>query len=123
MKKILVLAAICAPFAFFFSCKHDPVLPEHQVSFATEVHPIIAAGCQHNGCHDTIPTETFALTTYDDIIQHGEIKPGKPHDSKLYEVITVATGEDKMPRAPYPPLTDQQIQLIYIWIAQGAQNN
>ena len=31
--------------------------------------------------------------------------------------------DDRMPPAPEDPLTDQQIEMIFTWISQGAQNN
>jgi uncharacterized membrane protein len=31
--------------------------------------------------------------------------------------------DGEMPEDPYPPLTAQEMQLIYDWIAQGALNN
>lgn len=103
------------------SCKHDPVLPEQKVSFASQVQPIFFASCQHSGCHGTVNPE-FPLITYDDIVHGDLVVPSKPHESEIYEVIT-ATDDDKMPRSPYPALTDRQIRTIFVWIAQGAENN
>lgn len=118
MKKLIVLLIIACPFVLMFSCESEPILPEQQVSFSTDILPMIQSGCQHSGCHDTIGGE-FPLTNYENIMEEGDIKAGKPKDSKLYEEIE----EGSMPKAPYPPMTERNRKLIYIWIAQGAQNN
>jgi hypothetical protein len=53
-----------------------------------------------------------------------DVKAGKPNKSKLYQVITASqNSEEFMPRSPYPALTERNIKLIYIWIAQGAKDN
>ncbi len=103
------------------ACKHDTVLPERQISFTDEIYPIIQANCQHSGCHGTVNTSEFELITYTDILS--KVKAGNADDSKLYEAITDVGGDDFMPRAPYPALTDRNILLIKIWILQGAKNN
>lgn len=124
MKKLYVFCVLVSiPAILLFSCKHEPVLPEHQVSFSEEVLPIIQMGCQHSGCHGDSLNQEFKLVDYDDVMENGDVKAGNPQDSKLYEVITTETGEDRMPREPYARLSDRNISMIYIWIAQGAQNN
>lgn len=124
MKKLITLLVVATiPATIFYSCKHEPVLPEQQVSFSADIMPIMQQGCWHAGCHGDSLNAEFKLTDYDKIMDKGEIEPGKPNNSKLYEVITQTSGEDKMPADPYPALTERQIKLIYIWIAQGAKNN
>lgn len=118
MKKLITALVIGLPFAFVFSCQHEPVIPEQQVSFSADILPIIQSNCQQSGCHDTTGGE-FPLTNYDNIMDKGEIKSGKPKHSELYKQIE--SGE--MPQSPYPALTERNRKLIYIWIAQGAQNN
>lgn len=124
MKKLVILSIIALiPASVFFGCKHEPVLPEHEVSFSQEVMPIIQMGCQHAGCHGDSLNQEFKLVDYETVMSGGEIEPGKPHDSKLYEVITLPeSDEDHMPR-DRPSLSDRNIKLIYIWIAQGAKDN
>jgi hypothetical protein len=51
------------------------------------------------------------------------VDPGKPKNSEIYERITEEDESDRMPQAPYERLTQRQINLIYIWIGQGAQDN
>jgi hypothetical protein len=122
MKKLyvfLVLASV--PATIFLGCKHDPVLPEQQVSFSQDILPILQMGCQHDGCHGSVDAQ-FPLMTYEQVMEYGDIKAGEPLDSDLYEMITDTDPEDRMPK-DMPPLSDRNIRLIYIWIAQGAQNN
>ena len=77
-----------------------------------------------SGCHNTEDHEDgVILNSYNSIMSDGEISSGNPGDSKLYEVITETNPDDIMPPAPHPPLSSTQINLIYQWIQQGAQNN
>lgn len=123
MKKLVILSIIALlPASFFFSCKHEPVLPEHEVSFSQEVMPVIQMGCQHAGCHGDSLNQEFKLVDYETVMSGGDIEPGKPHSSKLYEVITETDPEERMPFG-MAPLSDRNIKLIYIWIAQGAKDN
>jgi hypothetical protein len=123
MKKLSVLLGVVFAFFFFFSCTHDPLLPQEQVSFHNDILPIVRGSCQHSGCHDPFdPDSEFPLDSvrsdYD-----AYVDPGKPKHSKLYEAIKGSNGEERMPQAPYDPLTDRQKKLIYIWIGQGAKDN
>lgn len=124
MKKLVVLGLLCSvPAIIFFGCRHEPVLPEQQVSFSQDIMPIIQMGCQHAGCHGDSLNPEFPLTTYEQVMEDGDIKPGDPLDSDLYKLITHPDDEERMPQLPYPRLNDRNIKLIYIWIAQGAKNN
>lgn len=124
MKKLFVLLLLgTVPAIVFFSCKHDPVLPEHEVSFSQEIMPIIQMGCQHAGCHGDSLNTMPRLTTYENVISFGQIVPGKPYESELYKRIIETDDEERMPKPPYAPLNERNQKLIYIWIAQGAKNN
>lgn len=105
------------------SCKHEPVIPETPaISYQSDIQPIIIGNCTQDGCHGNVNPEDFSLLNYDEVMSNTEIRPKNAQGSKLYKVINGA-GEERMPRAPNSPLTDQQIQLIYLWIMQGAKNN
>jgi hypothetical protein len=123
MKKLFILAIVLAPAIIAFSCKHDPILPETEVSFSNDIQPILQMGCSHAGCHGDSLNPVFKLVTYEQVMDKGEVKAGDPHDSELYQVLVTEDSEDKMPRAPYPELNDRNKKLIFIWIAQGAKNN
>lgn len=94
------------------------------VYFENEILPIMISNCAKSGCHDPQTAEDdVILNNYQNIIQTGEIVPGYPGSSKLYEKIVQTEDEDRMPPPPSPPLTTQQIQAIATWISQGAKNN
>ena len=94
------------------------------VYFEQEVLPIFISNCSLSGCHDvTSRQDGIVLTSYTSIMNSGGIRPGRPRDSEIYEVITESDYDDRMPPPPRNKLSDQQIQTIYKWIQQGAQNN
>jgi mono/diheme cytochrome c family protein len=104
------------------SCRHQPVLPDRQISFSSEVMPILAGNCTQSGCHGSNGGE-FELLTYDDVMKDGRVVAGDAHHSKIYTSITATSGEDQMPQPPNSPLTSEQVQTIFTWIMQGAKNN
>ena len=120
LKSLLFCGVVC----FLYSCKHDPILPDSPVvSFKDHVLPIIVGNCSATGCHPAVGGE-FSLMTYSDVIENGDIKPGSnKDDSDLLEVIKSSKDNKRMPPPPAPPLTNDQIQLIELWINQGAKDN
>lgn len=108
--------------AFFLnSCQHDPVGVENleKVCFETQVLPIFQTSCAVSGCHGGGEAEGgFSATDYNSIVKH--VKPGDPHGSQIYKVISNTFGEEMMP--PDKPLTKEQRTLIMVWILQGAEN-
>lgn len=128
MKKLILLAgffSIVFSLCFFnFSCKDEPEIPDTPViKFSDDIQPIIIGNCTASGCHGNLNPQQFLLSTYDDLMRHGEVKAKDAKGSLLYEVITSNIEEKKMPRKPYPNLSEKQIELIYLWIMQGAKNN
>lgn len=131
-------------FFLLISCKHDipGVAPAGNnviviggtqacsadtVYFVNKVLPLIVQHCSVIGCHDAVTKkEGVQLTNYETILKYGEIKPGRPDNSKLYEVLN-KTGDKRMPKAGppgnYPEFTQQQKDIIKNWILQGAKNN
>jgi mono/diheme cytochrome c family protein len=121
--KLISTLAIFVAFAFLNACKHDspePVGPT--VSFKEHVLPIMIGNCSAPGCHDANSGE-FPLLSYSDVIKHGEIEEGKGIDVKLIEVLKDKNENERMPPAPSKALTSNQIQIIELWISQGAKNN
>lgn len=94
------------------------------VYFQNQVLPLIISSCATTDCHDKITEEQeILLVDYASIIEHGEIKPYEPEESKLYEIINKTDPDDRMPPPPADPLNSDQKQLIKKWIEQGALNN
>lgn len=125
-RKLFLYLSVMLAMAFT-SCRHKTDLSSlKQVSFANDIQPIIASNCAMSGCHSSSgggEDEVFPLTTYDEVINEGGVNAGDAHGSKFYQVISNHTLENVMPPSPNPPLLDDQIKLIYLWIEQGAQNN
>ena len=85
--------------------------------------PLLASSCAQSGCHDaTSAQDGIILTDYNNIMITGEVKPGDPSDSKIYDAITETDPEDIMPPPPNSPLSPAQIVMIEKWILQGAQD-
>ena len=117
---IAVLAISC----IILSCKHEPnfnTLPT--VYYSTDIAPIISGNCTFSGCHGDSLSREFKLKNFDDVMKYCKVKAGSPQTSKLYTIVKTPNSEEVMPTPQYNPLTEQQIQLIYIWIGQGAKNN
>lgn len=137
---------------FTSSCKHEPqILPSkdalsetgstgngngngngNQVStcdpdsiyFQKTILPLIISNCAKSGCHDAIThKEGIVLNNYQNIMNHGDIRPGNPGGSDLYEVMTENDPDKIMPPPPSAPMNQSDIDLIASWINQGAANN
>lgn len=94
-----------------------------KIYFQQQVLPILVSNCAMSGCHDDASHQDgVILTSYQNVMNTADIRPGRPGDSELYERITENDPDDRMPRPPRNPLTAQQIQIIRDWIVQGAQN-
>jgi len=136
----VLILVIMASLIFGSGCKHDPVNviitdPDNPdpsgvpcepgvVYFVNDVLPILVSNCAFSGCHDAASAQDgVILTDYNSVMNTADVRPGRPGNSDLYEVLVDDDVEDRMPRFPNPPLTPDQINIIYQWIAQGAKNN
>ncbi|NNK80840.1 MAG: hypothetical protein HKO93_05020, partial [Flavobacteriales bacterium] len=132
---------VCAIVIFgIWSCKHDPFLAEQLIDnggidpvdecdpdsiyFANQILPLFVSSCAISGCHDAVTAEDdMVLDSYDNILGSGEIIPFNTGEGDIYEVITESDPDDIMPPPPESPLSQEQIDMIGLWISQGAQNN
>jgi hypothetical protein len=148
MKKWFIAAGIVSLFGLLYSCKHEMPSPgtggtggnggtggggggidpgastcsPDTVYFQQMVLPIMVSNCAVPGCHDAgTHEEGYVFTNYENVMK--VVRPGRPNDSDLYEVITENDPDDRMPRPPRAPLTSVQIAIIEKWIRQGAKNN
>jgi len=124
MKTIFIPTVIAFSFIWMLvtSCKHEPELipgtPE--VCFDRDVMLIINSNCNVPGCHGS-NGEAPSLSTYDDVRRF--VEPGKPVHSKLHEVITANPNSERfMPPKPKTALTNEQIDILSLWILQGAEH-
>ncbi len=92
-----------------------------KVYFESQVLPILISNCAMSGCHNAASHQDgVVLDSYAKVMQTGKVKPFKPNDSDLYEVITETDLDDRMPPPPNAALSQDQIQVIRKWIEQGA---
>lgn len=142
---LLIMMAIAS------SCVHEPILPDvptppnpvdtggvdtttvmggnpcdpDSVYFENDILPLLISSCAIPGCHDPATAEDgVVLNNYGNIISTGEVVPGNPGASEIFEAITETDPDKLMP----PPgsgvsLTPDQIMTIFSWIQQGALNN
>lgn len=133
MRKVFLLAFIAL---MWVSCKHETVIPEGMgnlqqslvcdsdtVYFVNDIQPLLNVTCATSGCHNAATAEHGVdLSSYSRVFQTGEVRPFRPEDSELYEVL-FEDGDDLMPPPPMSALTFEQKEMIRIWISQGAKNN
>ena len=94
------------------------------VYFQQQILPMIISNCAKSGCHNTEDhQEGIILNSYASIMSDGDIRSGNPGGSDLYQVITETDPDNIMPPPPHPALSSSQVNLVYQWIQQGAQNN
>ncbi len=92
------------------------------VYFEQDILPFFTARCGFSGCHDSGTNEDgVTLDNYNDIVADLDIFDDDWNDNELYEVIV--ENDPRMPPDPYEPLTDDQIDMLFLWIQQGAPNN
>lgn len=109
------------------TCSNDTIIPPpvDSVCFNTHIEPILLSTCGVTDCHDaTTAQEDIVLTSYASLmaVRQG-IVPFSSSQSKIYEVITETSSDDRMPPSPRSPLTASQIEDFNKWISQGAVNS
>jgi len=110
-------------FVLLYSCvNHDLPKPSinvkdctsrEAISFANNVKPIIETKCALSGCHNGDNGTDINWTVFKNFQSHG---------AEVQDRITrPASAAGHMPKVG--SLTDEQIQTIYCWVAQGAKEN
>lgn len=111
---------------------------ERQVSYTEDVQPVLFGSCLQ--CHDRASegyeASGFSLDNYDAVMKGTNFGPvivaGSPESSSLYLVIAHKTAseihmpphtDDALAEGRGVSLSDEQIETIRLWIAQGALNN
>lgn len=92
----------------------EEAMDEKEISYSADVFPILE---QFASDHFDGKAGVF-LQTYEDAMEY--VVPGNPEESVLYKVL-IGDGVPLMP--PEGKLPDEMIQIIYLWIQQGAKNN
>ncbi len=112
--RYLVLSLIM----FSFNACQEP-----KISFNDEIRPIFNKHCV--SCHGGVKRSAgFGLVFRENALKETDsgnmgIVPGKPQQSELYRRLVHSDPEMRMPFEE-DPLTEEQIELVRKWIAQGA---
>ncbi len=88
----------------------------NQISFTTQVAPIIVAKC--GKCHVTQSKGKFGIPTYDALMASESVKAGAADTSQLIEIIE--SGE--MPKGG-DKVSPEEMTLLKTWINAGAKND
>ncbi len=106
-----------------FACQSSAESSPHQVDFSKELEPLFAERCYD--CHGAKKQESaFRADNREDLLKGGDhgpaVVPGKSADSILVKVL-LDTHDDisAMPKKK-EKLTPEQINLVRVWIDQGA---
>lgn len=132
MKSTRIFLLLSA-FVFLYSCEKDnyfipketPVDPNVQVSFAADIQPIFDASCATSGCHDG-QNDDPNLTpgnAYAGLFDTGDIDTLVAENSKLYKRVANISGNLMPPLSSGGQLPSNQVNLILLWIQQGAKDN
>jgi WD40 repeat protein len=93
------------------------------LSFTNDIAPIFVQKCLT--CHGSEKSKGgYRLDTFESLLKSGaskdpSITPGKPNTSKLFQLVTSADDDDRMPQKN-EPLAAADIARIQQWIAEGA---
>jgi hypothetical protein len=105
----------------------DPATP---VSFGADVRPLMFKPMGGCGCHASSATSGFNLGTYDRLRRGGLISgtavvvAGQPCSSILVQKLGLAPPfGSRMPYNGPPYYTQEELQMVRDWIAEGALNN
>ncbi len=102
------------------------VFPDSNVSFKKHLLPLFNQRCNTSGCHNQrYPDREFDLMSYGGfmIAPRVIVYEGAPDNSPL--ILSVEGTNPNSARMPLnkPPLTNNQIRGLRIWIFEGALNN
>lgn len=147
----LVLVSMLAAFWVIAGCSGDSTEPPPPidctsvadttqpatVSYQNDIFPLFLPekyGCNNGGCHGApIVSSNFSVSTYESLFEAGDearairmcsIKPGDPDQSYLYWKVQGRIGirGERMP-LQMPPMTASDLELVRVWILEGARNN
>jgi hypothetical protein len=123
MRNCLLATIFFVLIAVFSGCSTEPNLENvPEISFSTQIQPLLSAHCNFAGCHGDNPEGPGSFQNYNQVM--GSIKAGNAHGSKLYQSITRrGFVEERMPPGGYQEVSSESAKLIYWWIEQGAKNN
>jgi hypothetical protein len=124
---ILAGSAGCSDSGKVLGNGDDDTTTSDTVSFADVVLPMLIANCTGSACHigSLNPPKQLSLKDYASVMAGSEngpvVKPGIAESSELIKRLEGSS----LPQMPFgrQPLSTAQIDLIRLWIDQGALNN
>lgn len=91
------------------------------VLFQQQVLPLLERSCSYSTCHDAeTRAGNISMSSYEEIAK--QISPGNPENSLLYNLITNPDPTETMPPPPREQMGEAYLNMIRVWIEQGAQN-
>lgn len=117
------------------SCLKDKVPTNYPNNFPENVGHIIGTNCSTTGCHTTQSSNAaggISMSSWDELMLGGNnnnaiVVPYSPDQSTLFYAINTDEnlGPTLFPTMPVnaPPLTKEQVKIIYNWINEGAPNS
>lgn len=95
---------------------------DDQNLFAEQIEPILAQHCYR--CHGEKEQGGLSLRSREKMLAGGEseipaVVPGKPEESQLFELVSAAADDYRMPPQG-DGLTEKQVAAVRTWIEQGA---
>jgi hypothetical protein len=133
MRNLALFGVCLLGLAYLNSCSDskDPVsaLP-NIVLYGTHIQPIFNSSCGGAGCH--VPSASFGvnLSNHAAVMasvgtQYGKlvVEAGNPVGSPLYNKLLAGPQHGSRMPLGQSPLRANDIEMIRIWIADGAQNN
>jgi mono/diheme cytochrome c family protein len=129
----LTWSVVFAGFALIAACaagggSTDPIeavkTAAGEMSFSQTVQPILLDHCIR--CHGEDEDGGLNIESYERVMQGGRsgdfVIPGDPDGSRLITSVE-KTRPPHMPPKVFPALTEDRIQAIRAWIAEGAKDN
>jgi hypothetical protein len=101
--------------------KQEPLKPLAKVSFSSDVVPIFSKSCSTTGCHSVgaITPDLTAANAYSSLVYGGYVDTLAVENSQIYMRLI----DKQKPMPPSGNLSQDQINVIYSWIKNGAPNN
>ncbi len=94
---------------------------DNVVLFQQQVLPLLESSCSYSTCHDAdFRAGGISMSSYEEIAP--QISPGNPEKSLLYQLITNPDPNQSMPPPPRESMGEVYVNLLRVWIEQGAQN-
>lgn len=124
-KRLMLLGMTLLLFLFPAIMHGQSDTKKKKISFEKEVFPIIRSNCLPCHLAENENPSGLALDNYETLMKGGEhgktVVPGKPKESYLYLKLLPNPPFGKQMARNKKKLSEEEIQVIYDWIEQGAK--